>query len=170
MIRRSWICEAVIMVGGFAALAVGLPSGVEAQAAADPAVVTCDSVLTREEALAIVGDGYAGPAVDEPRPGFTRCEWQGEDTNFGFTFASERTLKDDMSTAEEAFEHEVSAVESAQHRRELIPGIGLQAAVVVLEGDAILVAVRRPDGVARMLTYKVNREKTIALARAIAAP
>jgi hypothetical protein len=55
--------------------------------------VRCDAVLTSDEATAIVGGGYAGPAVDEPRPAFTRCEWQGSDTNFGFTYTSLQALR-----------------------------------------------------------------------------
>ena len=52
----------------------------------------------------------------------------------------------------------------------MLPGIGLKAAIVPIEGDAFLLAVARPDGVARMITYKVPRDTVIALARAIAAP
>ena len=53
--------------------------------AQEASVTRCDAVLTQEEAVAIVGDSYQGPAVDEPSPGFTRCEWQGSGSNFGFT-------------------------------------------------------------------------------------
>ena len=77
----------------------------------------CDAVLTQDEAVAVAGAGYTGPAVDEPRPGFTRCDWQGDDTNFGFTFASAQALRDDMQTADEAFESDVSAVESDKRTR-----------------------------------------------------
>lgn len=137
---------------------------------ADSSALTCAEVLTPEEAVAIVGDGYAGPAMDEPSPGFTRCEWQGTDTNFGFTFASAKALAADQRTAGQEFESVVAAVESAEHKRELLTGIGAQAALVGLGDDALLLAVVHADGVARMITYKVERDQALALARAIAAP
>jgi hypothetical protein len=147
-------------------------SAVDAQAPrrTRPSAVRCDTVLTAAEATAIVGDGYAGPAVDEPRPGFTRCEWQGNDTNFGFTFASQRALAADRTTAEREFENDVSAVENDTNKREVLAGVGVQAAIVPVGEDALLIAVQRTDGVARMTAYKVDREKVLALARAIAEP
>jgi len=135
-----------------------------------PSVVRCDAVLTQDEARAVVGDGYAGPAVSEPRPGFTGCEWQGSDSNFGFTFASLKALADDSRPADQEFEFDVSAVENDTRKRELIPGLGVRTAVVSLGDEAFLLAVRRPDGVARMITYKIEREKMLALAKAIATP
>lgn len=157
-----------------AAVAMCVPAAIGAQApsgaGAALTATTCASVLTQEEATAIVGDSYAGPAVDEPRPGFTRCEWQGEDSNFGFTYADATALADEMKTAAEMWESEVSAVEHDQQQREPLPGIGQHAALVSLGDDALLVAVARPDGVARMVLYKVSRDKALALARAIAAP
>ncbi len=141
-----------------------------AQAPAPNPDVRCDAVLTSDEAVAIAGDGYAGPAVDEPRPGFTRCEWQGSDSNFGFTFASLRTLKDDQRSADEEFEFDVSAVEDDTKKREALPGVGVRSAIVVLGEDTFLLAVQRPDGVARMIAYKVSREKVEAIAKAMATP
>ena len=116
------------------------------------------------------GDGYAGPAVSEPRPGFTGCDWQGSDSNFGFTFASLKALADDSRTADQEFEFDVSAVENDSKKRELIPGLGVRTAVVSLGDEAFLLAVQRPDGVARMITYKIDRDKMLAFAKAIAAP
>ena len=148
-----------------------LPSLVTpSQAPAPASVVRCDAVLTADEATAIVGQDYGGPAVDEPRPGFTRCEWQGTDTNFGFTYMSLQALKDDERTAEQEFELEVSKVETDTRKREVIPDIGVRTAFVDLGDDAALLAVQRADGLARMIVYKVDREKSLALARAIAAP
>ena len=98
-----------------------------------PSAVRCDAVLTKEKASAIVGDGYAGPAVSEPRPGFTSCDWQGSDSNFGFTFASLKALADDTRMADAEFEFDVSAVEDDTRKRELLPGIGIKAATVALE-------------------------------------
>jgi len=130
----------------------------------------CDAVLTQAEAVAIVGDTYQGPAVDEPRPGFTRCEWQGSDSNFGFTFASLTALATDTTTAEKMFDIDLQAVEDDTKKREPLAGIGVNAATVDLGNDAALIEVQRADGVARMITYKIDREKRLALAKAIAAP
>lgn len=135
-----------------------------------PTGVRCDALLTNEEAVAIVGEGYAGPAVSEPRPGFTSCDWQGSDSNFGFTFANLQALAADTRSADAEFEFDVSAVEDGTKKRELLPGVGLKAATVALGDGAALVAVQRADGVARMITYKIDREKMLALAQAIATP
>lgn len=141
-----------------------------AQPAAAPSAVRCDAVLTAEKAAAIVGDGYAGPQVSEPRPGFTACDWQGDGSNFGFTFASLKALADDQRTADEEFEFDVLALENDTTKRELLPGVGVKAAIVPAGDDALMVAVQRADGVARMITYKIDREKVLALARALATP
>ena len=138
--------------------------------AQDPAPVRCDAVLTQAEAAAIVGDTYQGPAVDEPSPGFTRCEWQGNDSNFGFTFASLQALAADRTTAEKTFDIDLQAVEDATKKRELLPGIGVNAATVNLGDGAALLEVQRADGVARMIVYKIDRDKMLALAKAIATP
>jgi len=133
-------------------------------------VVRCDTVLTKEEAAAVVGDTYAGPAVDEPSPGFTRCEWQGSDSNFGFTFASLKAIADDLTTAEKAFDIDLQAVENDTRKRELLPGLAVNAATVDLGDGGALLEVQRPDGVARMILYKVDRDKMLGLAKAIATP
>ena len=143
---------------------------IHAQAPAAPSAVRCDEVLTAAEAKANAGDAYQGPVVDEPSPGFTRCEWQGEDGNFGFTFASLKYLADSELTADQQFEFTVQALESESQTRELVPGIGVRTAILPAGDDALLVAVQRADGVARMITYKLAREKALALARAIAEP
>lgn len=132
--------------------------------------IRCENVLTPDEAVAAAGAGYTGPAVSEPRPGFTGCDWQGEDSNFGFTFANTLALRNDERKADDEFEFDVAAVEGDGKKREPLPGIGIKAALVDLGEDAFMIAVQRPDGVARMITYKVDRAKAIALARAIAAP
>jgi hypothetical protein len=155
---------------GSLAILASLGGAASGQETTAPSAVRCDAVLTAEEAAAIVGDAYAGPAVDEPRPGFTRCEWQGTDSNFGFTFASLKSLADDQTTPDQEFENDVSAVESDTNKRELVPDVGVRTAIVSAGEDAWLVAVQRADGVARMIVYKVDRAKALALARAIAAP
>jgi hypothetical protein len=138
--------------------------------AQDPSAVRCDDVLTQAEAVAIVGDGYQGPAVDEPRPGFTRCEWQGTDSNFGFTFASLKALAADGTTAEKMFDIDLQAVEDDAKKRESLPGFGVNAATVNLGDGAALLEVQRPDGVVRMILYKIDRDKMLALAKALATP
>lgn len=163
-----WATAAVLAVGP-GATALGADGGPRTQDAT-PGPPTCQQVLTNDEATAIVGDGYAGPAVMEPRPGFTGCDWQGDDTNFSFTFANTRALADEEHTADWTFDMDLSAVENDTRKREMLPGIGVKAALVDLGDGALLLEVQRADGVARMITYKVDREKAIALARAIAEP
>lgn len=156
---RTWTLAALVAFGS-------APVTSQAQAPA----VRCDAVLTSDEAAAVVGDGYTGPAVDEPRPGFTRCEWQGSDSNFGFTFASLQAIEADGTTANAMFDIDLQAVESDGKKRELLPGIAVNAATVDLGDGGALLEVQRADGVARMITYKLDRDKMLALARAIATP
>lgn len=172
MLRRSQgHISGVVALVAVLVITIGRPGAARAQEPADAqAGATCDAILTREEAAAVVGESYAGPAVDEPRPGFTRCEWQGEDTNFTMTYANARSLKEDMTTADATFDMDVSAVETDDRKREMLPGIGQKAAIVSLGDDALLLEVARADGVARVVLYKVGRDKVVGLARAIAEP
>lgn len=151
-------------------VATGWLLGATLCAQPDASATRCDAVLTAEEATTIVGDTYQGPAVDEPRPGFTRCDWQGTDSNFGFTFASLKALTADQVSAEQAFDSDLQAVENATRKRELLPGIAVSAATVDLGDGAALLEVQRTDGVARMIVYKIDRERMLALARAIGTP
>ena len=149
-----------------AAIALATTGAAEGQ----PDAVRCDTVLTEAEAAAVMGAGYQGPVVDEPRPGFTRCEWQGSDSNFGFTFAAMKSIEADGTTAAKTFDIDLQAVEDDTKKRELLPGIAVNAAIVDLGDGAALLEVQREDGVARMIVYKVDREKLLALAKAIATP
>ena len=166
MTRQQVVTRAALVVCassliGAAALQGRQPSG-------EP--VRCDTVLTSAEATAAAGDGYEGPAVNAFRPGHTECVWQGNDTTISFSFRTLADLKADSDTPEAAFDMDVLAVESETRKRELLKDIGTRAAIVGLEGNAFLIEVQRPDGIARMITYKVSRETTIALGRAIATP
>jgi len=106
----------------------------------------------------------------EPSPDFTSCDWQGEDANFSFTFIGPEGMKANYQTAEQAFESDLIAVENDERKREVLADIGLKAAQVLLDSDSSLVEVQRADGVARMTFYKIDAQKVIALARAVASP
>jgi hypothetical protein len=155
----------VVIYAGFGALSAS-PAGAQSKAAA----ARCAALLTPAEVVAIVGKGFQGPAVMEPRPDFTSCEWQGTDANFGFTFTGVRALKTDRQSAEAAFENDVAAVENDQRKREVLSGVGIKAAQVSVGDDAFLIEVQRTDGVARMTFYKIAADKRLALAKALAAP
>ncbi len=135
-----------------------------------PSAVRCDAVLTQDEARAVVGDGYAGPAVSEPRPGLHWLRLAGQRQQLRLHLRQPEGVGRRLPTAEQEFEFDVSAVENDSRKRELIPGLGVRTAVVSLGDEAFLLAVQRPDGVARMITYKIDRDKMLALAKAIAAP
>jgi hypothetical protein len=153
-----------------AALLLLATATAHAQTPAEPSAERCDAILTSEEAVAVVGDGYQGPAVGEFRPGFTSCDWQGDGSNFGFTFASLKALAADERSADDEFEFDVQALESEKTKREPLPGVGVKAAILPAGEDALAIVVQRADGVARMITYKIEREKALALARALATP
>ena len=138
------------------------------QEPATPAALRCDSVLTQQAAAAVIGEAYQGPAFREFRPGFTECVWSGDDTSIQLSFSTLAAIKEDMSTADQQFEHDVSAVESDTRKRQLLTDAGAKTALVDLGDQAMLVAVQRPDGVARMTFYKVAKDKVLALARAVA--
>ena len=61
-------------------------------------------------------------------------------------------------------------MEDETKKRELLPGIGVNAATVDLGGDAALLEVQRADGVVRIIVYKIDRDRMLALAKAIATP
>lgn len=136
----------------------------------EPAATRCEDLLTPLEVVAIVGEDFRGPEVMEPSPDFTSCDWQGEDANFSFTFIGPKGMKANYQTAEQAFESDLIAVENDQRKREVLADIGLKAAQVLLDSDSSLVEVQRADGVARMTFYKIDAQKVIALARAVASP
>ena len=159
-VRLIFVCACV----------AGLSAASAGAQAPRPSTPRCDTVLTRAEALAIVGAEFKGPAFKQPRPDFTTCDWEGPDANFGFTFAGIRALKADKTTAAETFESDLVAVEDDQRKREPLTDIGLKAARVSLGDDAFLVEVQRADGVARMIFYKIAEDKILALARAVALP
>jgi hypothetical protein len=148
----------------------GLSAVVVNAQAPEPAATRCDTLLTEAEVVQIVGKGFQGPNVTEPRPGFTACTWQAQGANFGFTFSSTRLLQTERRTADEAFEADVAGLENGQQKREILPDIGLKAARVSLGDDGYLVEVQRPDGVARMIFYRISDKQVIALARAMASP
>jgi hypothetical protein len=82
-----------------------------AKPSAKPKATLCDTLLTKDEVVGIVGADFAGPAFREPRPGFSSCEWQASEANFGFTFSSLRVLKVEQQTAEQNFDISLQAVE-----------------------------------------------------------
>jgi hypothetical protein len=166
MTHRQATCRLALAAG---AISLTVTTGVARQPAAGQAP-SCDTVLTSAEATAVAGDGYEGPAVTARRPGFTECVWQGNDTSISFSFRTLADLKADDRKPEEEFDMDVLAVESESRKREKLEDIGTRAAIVAIEGDAFLIEVQRPDGIARMITYKVSRDTTIALGRAIATP
>jgi hypothetical protein len=166
MTPRQAVCRVALAA---CATSLMVTTGMARQPAADEPV-RCDTVLTSAEATAVAGDGYEGPAVTARRPGFTECVWQGNDTSISFSFRTLADLKADDRKPDEEFDMDVLAVESDSRKREMLKDIGTRAAIVAVEGDAFLIEVQRPDGIARMITYKVSRETTIALGRAIATP
>lgn len=155
-------------------MALLIGATVAAQGPAPPAppapALRCDDVLSAEKAKAIMGDAFTGPAVAEPSPGFTSCDWQGPDANFGFTFANRKALAADGFSGEQRFEFDVQAMESDDRKREMLPDIGIKAATTSAGEDAFYLGVLRADGVVRMITYKVPREKMLELARALSQP
>jgi hypothetical protein len=75
-----------------------------------------------------------------------------------------------MRSAPEEFDMTVQAVESDSVKREVLEGIGMAAALVDLGDGALLIAIQRADGVARVVFSGLPREQALALARALAAP
>lgn len=174
---HGWKAQgSVVLLAGAIAFSAGTPLFPVTSLAASraheqtPDALRCDALLTKEEATTVVGDTYQGPAFNEFRPGFTECVWQGNDSSISFTFATLDAMKQDSQTADEQFEHEVSAVEDPTRKRQMLTNLGPKAALVDLGDQGMLVAVQRPDGVVRIVFYKVAKDKVLALARAAAAP
>lgn len=144
-------------------------------ASAQPAEAprTCAALLTPEEIKAAAIPGLEDPdepAVQVYQPGRTECVWQGTDVTVSYQLITTKVLEDDRESPAERFRSDVQAVESDDHKREAIPGVGLDAALVPLGDGATLVAVRLRDGVVRMILSGVSKDGAIALAKAIAVP
>lgn len=162
-LRTSCVCGCVVVM--LAAPSVTAPTSAQGNA-----VDRCDAVLTAAEVTEVVGTAYEGPAFREMRPGVSQCDWQGEDTNFGFSFSTVAALKADERTADQEYEQDIAAVEGTGAKRQPMPGVEGKVALVPLADDAVLVEVQRPDGVVRLTAYKVAPDKLQGLVRAIVKP
>ncbi len=165
------VCRHVVLVAAVSAIAA-VPAEAQTTAAKSP---TCMSLFTAAELAQTVGPGFEEAEARESAPGETECAWMARGGTKKFQTVSVqfwdlRALAAASWTLAQAFEEHVSAAEGvATGKRELLPGVGQQAAFVPTDPQG-LVIVQRADGVARVVANNVSKAQLTAVAKAIAAP
>jgi hypothetical protein len=158
-----------------AAALLSLSTALHGQAKAD-AAPTCATLFTADELLKAVGPDFKDMGAQTRGEGETECAWMARGGSKGFQtvsvqFYDLRAVKaSNSSTLPALFETFVSAAEGmASGKRQLLPGIGQQAAFVPTDPQ-VLVMVQRADGLARIVGNNLTKAQITAVATAIAAP
>jgi hypothetical protein len=149
-----------------------------ASAQTSATVPACATLLTAEELTKAVGETMKdmGPRIRES--GESECPWMLHGGSTGFKtvavqFYDLKVIKaaTTASTLPTFFEEIVSAAEGAASgkKREMLPGIGQNAAFVPTDPQ-VLAVVQRPDGVARIVGNNLTKAQITAVARAVATP
>lgn len=146
-----------------------------AQTAAQPA---CTTLLTAEELTKAVGATMEDMGARIRESGESECPWMLRGGSAGFKtvavqFYDLKMIKaaTTASTLPTFFEQIVSAGEgvASGKKREMLPGIGQQAAFVPTDPQ-VLAVVQRADGVARIVGNNLTKAQITAVARAVATP
>lgn len=135
------------------------------------------NLLTSEVIARTVGETFKDLGSHLGRSGASDCEWSAglgtpKAKTLSMTFFDAVALKASpgYAGADEYFESVVAGVESrAPGKREVLTGVGMKAAFVAT-AQQMLVAVQRPDGVARLVGNNLTKGQMLALARAVGAP
>lgn len=160
------------------AVVILFASVASAQTSAAAAVPQCTTLLTAEEITKAVGVAMENMGAQVRESGESECPWMVRGGSSGFKtisvqFYDMKVIKASTtaSTLPTFFELIVSAGESAApgKKRELLPGIGQQAAFVPTDPQVFAV-VQRADGVARIVANNLTKAQITAVARAVATP
>jgi hypothetical protein len=138
---------------------------------------TCATVFTNDELVKAVGAGFEDMGAKTRDQGETECAWMARGGSKGFQTVSVQfydlgavKASANANTLSAFFETIVSAAEGvATGKRQLLPGIGAQAAFVPTDPQ-VLAVVQRADGIARIVGNNLTRAQITAVARAVAAP
>jgi hypothetical protein len=129
----------------------------------------CERMLPRAEVVAVLGAAYRLTDANDPRPGFSFCEWKRPADDYPFAlrvhaepeFAGAR-----VKGPEGFFAFEVGLSPCSQSPGQPLQGIGVEA-LLCSSGDQYLnVIIRRATDVLVLSCFTCRREDMIALASA----
>jgi hypothetical protein len=138
---------------------------------------TCRTLLSADALAKAVGGPMEDAGFNARGEGSTDCSWMARGGKGGFRSVAVQCFdlvairnSDGSPAPAEFFERTLADAEDAMSaKRELVPGIGEQAGVVMAD-QQVLVALRRADGIARIVAHNLTKDQMIAVARAVAAP
>ena len=128
----------------------------------------CERLLPKPEIVAVLGDAYRLVAANDPRPGFSFCEWKRPTDDYPFALrvhAEPEFVESKVKGPEGFFALEVSLSPCQHNPGEPLKGIGQQA-VLCSSGPLMNVIIRRTKDVLALSCFTCQREQMIALARA----
>lgn len=131
----------------------------------------CERLLPRAEVVGILGDSYRLVEANDPRPGFSFCEWRRptDDYTFSFRLHAEPEFAEAKVKGPQGFFDMEIGLSPCQHSPgEPLKGIGEQALLCSSGGSYFSVIVRRAADVLALSCFTCRREQMIALAEAAA--
>ena len=129
----------------------------------------CERLLPRSKVVAVLGDAYRLVEANDPRPGFSFCEWKRPTDDYPFALrvhAEPEFTGAKVKGAEGFFTLEVSFSPCKQTPGEPLKGIGEQAVLCSGGGSYFNVIIRRAKDVLALSCFTCRREQMVALAQA----
>ena len=131
----------------------------------------CERLLPRAEVVGILGDSYRLVEANDPRPGFSFCEWRRPTDDYTFSFrlhAEPEFVEAKVKGPQGFFDMEIGLSPCQQSPGEPLKGIGEQALLCSGGSSYFSVFVRRATDVLSLSCFTCRREQMIALAGAAA--
>jgi hypothetical protein len=132
----------------------------------------CEQLLPRAEVVAALGEGYNLTYADDPRPGFSFCEWRRPDDTYAMSVGVHGELEFSsakLSGPAQFFDAEMARVApSCTQPPEPVEKLGEQATLCTSGDRHHSVIVRRPKDVIVVTCPDCESEEAVALARAAA--
>jgi hypothetical protein len=129
----------------------------------------CERLLPRAELVVVLGEAYRLVEANDPRPGFSFCEWKRPTDDYTFALrvhAEPEFAGANVKGPEGFFALEVSLSPCQQTPGQPLKGIGQQAVLCSSGRQFLDVIVRRAKDVLALSCFTCTREQIIALARA----
>lgn len=129
----------------------------------------CERLLPRAEVVAVLGEVYRLVEANDPRPGFSFCEWKRptDDHPLALRVHAEPEFTEAKVKGPQGFFDMEIGLSPCQHNPgEPLKGIGEQALLCSSGGSYFDLIVRRAKDVLALSCFTCNREQMIALARA----
>ena len=131
--------------------------------------LACERLLPRAEVVGTLGDRYRLVEANDPRPGFSFCDWKQptDDNPFSLrVYAEPEFTSEKVKGPQGFFALEVSLSPCQHSPGEPLKGIGEQALLCSSGGSYFTVIVRRAADVLVLSCFTCRREQMIALAGA----